>query len=56
MSSLPSAAAAARRRRPLTPSQRARRFAELYRELAALYEEEEEGTDYSVPASEDGEE
>ncbi|KAH6665181.1 hypothetical protein B0J14DRAFT_236465 [Halenospora varia] len=54
------AAAAVRRRRPRhTPSQRARRFARLYRELAALYEEEaevlEEGeeTDYSVPESEE---
>ncbi|KAG4427480.1 hypothetical protein IFR05_017037 [Cadophora sp. M221] len=47
----PAVAPAARRR---TPSQRARRFAELYRELAALHEEEaevlegEEKTDYSV--------
>ncbi|KAG4427654.1 hypothetical protein IFR05_016863, partial [Cadophora sp. M221] len=48
----PAARPVARRR---TPSQRARRFAELYRELAALHEEEaevleeEEETDYSVP-------
>lgn len=54
------ATAAAPRRGPrLTPSQRARRLAELYRGLAALYEEEaevleeEEGTDWSVPETEE---
>ncbi|KAH7351365.1 hypothetical protein BKA65DRAFT_583794 [Rhexocercosporidium sp. MPI-PUGE-AT-0058] len=38
----PAAAAAPPARRRRTPSQRARRFAELYRELAALHEEEAE--------------